>query len=170
MITGVTREVLCTIATSLPTKKSYNYVNYISMQKPCKQKHFAILKPKEKVDNAFIKSLIDNFKLNSKNLCHAKSDLINHCLSKKKKESFCLIIKFTLIIFQTECPCKTISIPHEETSNEVHPYQRLIFEPISVRRVFDMTTFTVTYIADIRGPTDAISKFNGTVRRSVWPF
>lgn len=168
MITGVTREVLCTIATSLPTKKSYNYVNYMS--RTLVNKHFVILKTKEKVNNAFIKSLIDNFKLNSKKLWNAKSDLINHCLSKKKKESFCLIIKFTLIIFQTECPCKTISIPHEETSNEVHPYQRLIFEPISVRRVFDMTTFTVTYIADIRGPADAISKFNGTVRRSLCHF
>lgn len=168
MITGVTREVLCTIATSLPTKKSYNYVNYMS--RTLVNKHFVILKTKEKVNNAFIKSLIDNFKLNSKKLWNAKSDLINHCLSKKKKESFCLIIKFTLIIFQTECPCKTISIPHEETSNEVHPYQRLIFEPISVRRVFDMTTFTVTFIADIRGPADAISKFNGTVRRSLWHF
>lgn len=168
MITGVTREVLCTIATSLPTKKSYNYVNYMS--RTLVNKHFVILKTKEKVNNAFIKSLIDNFKLNSKKLWNAKSDLINHCLSKKKKESFCLIIKFTLIIFQTECPCTTISIPHEETSNEVHPYQRLIFEPISVRRVFDMTTFTVTYIADIRGPADATSKFNGTVRRSLWHF
>lgn len=168
MITGVTREVLCTIATSLPTKKSYNYVNYMS--RTLVNKHFVILKTKEKVNNAFIKSLIDNFKLNSKKLWNAKSDLINHCLSKKKKESFCLMRKFTLIIFQTECPCKTISIPHEETSNEVHPYQRLIFEPISVRRVFDMTTFTVTYIADIRGPADAISKFNGTVRRSLWHF
>lgn len=58
MITGVTREVLCTIGTSLPTKKSYNYVNYMSRN--LVNKHFAILKTKEKVNNAFIKSLIDN--------------------------------------------------------------------------------------------------------------
>lgn len=76
MITGVTREVLCTIATSLPTKKSYNYVNYMSRN--LVNKHFVILKTKEKVNNAFIKSLIDNFKLNSKKLWNAKSDLINH--------------------------------------------------------------------------------------------
>lgn len=70
MITGVTGEVLCTIATSLPTKKSYNYVNYMS--RTLVNKHFVILKTKEKVNNAFIKSLIDNFKLNSKKTLECK--------------------------------------------------------------------------------------------------
>lgn len=92
----------------------------------------------------------------------AKSDFITHCLFTTQ-----FLLDNKIYIFQTDCPCKTVSIPPEETSNEVHPFQKFIFEPISVRRVFDLSTFIVTYIADIRGPADAISEFNGTVRRSL---
>lgn len=122
MIIGVICEVLCIIVIFLFIKKLYNYVNYIFMQKFCKQKYFVILKLKEKVNNVFIKLLIDNFKLNLKNFCYVKFDLINYCFLKKKKESFCLIIKFILIIFQIECFCKIILILYEEMLNEVYFY------------------------------------------------
>ena len=70
----------------------------------------------------------------------------------------------SVISLQSDCPCLTDS-PLVPTEHEIRALENAAFEPISVRRIFDMNAFTVTYIGDIRGPADAVSEFNGTLRR-----
>ncbi|XP_062581392.1 uncharacterized protein LOC134243183 [Saccostrea cucullata] len=47
------------------------------------------------------------------------------------------------------------------TYKEIRPYGKVDFQPLSVTKEFDTSTFTVTYTAKIQGPKDSVSPFNG---------